>query len=190
MPRFADWQKVIVSSDKDFIQVLDKKTVLYRPTQSEVLNVPKILGKYEIHPNNFALARSLAGDKSDNLDGVPGIGLATVSKRFPFVREEKEYYIDDIINECQDNIDSSLKIFGNVLDHEKNIRSNYQIMQLSSPSISIQSKTRIKDTFENYEPLYNKTAMLSKMIHDGVGEIRLDCLEQSFKKMKSEFSSS
>ena len=189
MQIFSDWQKVVVSSDKDFFQILDKKTVLYRPTQGEVLNVPKILEKYEIHPNNFALARSLAGDKSDNLAGVPGVGLATVSKRFSFVKEEKEYYIDDILNECKSNPESSLKLYNTVLDHEKEIRSNYQIMQLAAPSLSIQSKDRIRDTFKSYEPLYNKTAMLSKMIKDGIGEIRLDCLEQLFKKMRSEFIS-
>ena len=62
---YAGWQKVIVSSDKDFIQVLDKETVLYRPTQEEVLNVNRVVDEYGIHPNNFALARAIAGDKND-----------------------------------------------------------------------------------------------------------------------------
>ena len=184
MDIFSEWQKVVVSSDKDFIQILDQKTLLYRPTQSEVLNVPKILHKYEIHPNNFALARAIVGDKSDNLDGVPGIGLVTVSKRFPFLKEEKSYFVEDILADCEENLNSKLKMYSNILENKKVIQSNYKIMQLSSPSISIQTKTKITSTFENYSPEYNKTAMLSKMIKDGIGEIRLDSLEQSFMRSK------
>ena len=44
---FEQWQKVIVSSDKDFFQLLDDNTVLYRPTQGEVLNKNNILEKYK-----------------------------------------------------------------------------------------------------------------------------------------------
>mgnify|MGYP001193330672 CR=1 FL=1 len=40
---FSDWQKVIVSSDKDFFQLLDDKTILYRPTQDQVLNKKKVI---------------------------------------------------------------------------------------------------------------------------------------------------
>ena len=189
MTQFADWQKVIVSSDKDFIQILDKKTVLFRPTQSEVLNTPKILEKYEIHPNNFALARAIVGDKSDNLAGVPGVGLATVSKRFPFLKEEKEYYIQDIIDECNNNAESKLKLYTNVAENENLIKDNYKIMQLSAPSISIQTKSKINTTFDNYVPEYNKTLMLSKMIKDGLGEIKLESLEQTFKRSKNTFFS-
>ena len=189
MTQFADWQKVIVSSDKDFIQVLDKKTVLFRPTQSEVLNTPKILEKYEIHPNNFALARAIVGDKSDNLAGVPGVGLATVSKRFPFLKEEKEYYIQDIIDECNNNAESKLKLYTNVAENENLIKDNYKIMQLSAPSISIQTKSKINTTFDNCGPEYNKTLMLSKMIKDGLGEIKLESLEQTFKRSKNTFFS-
>jgi 5'-3' exonuclease len=41
--------------------------------------------EYGIHPTNFAIARAMAGDKSDNIEGVAGIGLKTVSKNFPFL---------------------------------------------------------------------------------------------------------
>ena len=74
-PRLKQHQKVIVSSDKDFFQLCDGKTVLLRPIQKEVLNTNKILEKFDIHPTNFALSRAVAGDKSDNLPGVPGVGL-------------------------------------------------------------------------------------------------------------------
>ena len=73
---YKGWQKVIVSSDKDFFQLCDDETVVLRPIQKEVLNKNSILEKYKLHPSNFALARAIAGDKSDNLPGVQGVGLA------------------------------------------------------------------------------------------------------------------
>ena len=54
----------------------------------------------------------------------------------------------------------------NVSDNENLIKDNYKIMQLSAPSISIQTKSKINATFDNYVPEYNKTSMLSKMIKE------------------------
>ena len=82
-------EKLIVSSDKDFFQLLSKKTVLYRPIQKEVLNENSIVERFDIHPSNFAMARAIAGDKSDNIEGIEGLGLKTIAKRFPFLKEEK-----------------------------------------------------------------------------------------------------
>ena len=53
---FEDWQKVIVSSDKDFYQLLDDKTVLIRPVQKETLNKNNI---YLFDMINFQELKSL-----------------------------------------------------------------------------------------------------------------------------------
>ena len=82
MEKYKGWQKIIISSDKDFIQLCDDETVLYRPIQKVFLNSKRVLEDYDIHPVNFALARALSGDKSDNLPGVPGVGMKAGAKRF------------------------------------------------------------------------------------------------------------
>ena len=71
-----DHHKIILSSDKDFFQLLDERTVLYRPIQKEVLNRKNIVEKFDIHPTNFALARAMAGDSDDNIT----IGVARVDE--------------------------------------------------------------------------------------------------------------
>jgi len=188
LPAFREWQKVIVSSDKDFFQLLDDNTVLYRPTQGEVLNKNNIVEKYGIHPNNFALARAIAGDVSDNIDGLRGVGLSTVAKRFPFLCESEGYFVDSLINYSESQLEnSSLKIYKTVIEEVLLLKRNYEIMQLSSPSMSIQTKQRIDSVIENYNPEYNKTGLLTMMLKDGVGEIRLDSLEQTFNKIKITF---
>jgi 5'-3' exonuclease len=130
----AEHHKIILSSDKDFIQLCDDTTILYRPIQKEILNKKRILEQYEIHPTNFALARAIAGDKSDNLVGVGGAGLATVAKRFPFLSEEKSYTIKELVDYAED-VDSKLKVFKNVVEGKEIIEKNYKMMQLYSPNI-------------------------------------------------------
>ena len=185
-PKFDEWQKVIISSDKDFIQLLDEKTILYRPTQDQVLNKNKILEEYGIHPNNFALARAMVGDKSDNLDGIRGVGLATVAKRFPFFVKEEECYVEDIIEHCHSQ-ETGLKVYDRVLEEIETIKSNYKIMQLYSPTISIQGRMKINEILEAHTPEFNKTGLRKLMHQDGIGEVSLSSLFESFNRMISDF---
>ena len=181
-PGFWGWQKVIVSSDKDFFQLLDNETVLYRPTQKEILNKKNIVEKFGIHPTNFALARAIVGDKSDNLDGVPGIGLATVAKRLPFLAEEKTYGIDKVVEFCA-NANSTLKAYQNIVESEPIIKENYQLMQLYAPSISVQNKTKIKSIIKDTELTFNKTSTNGMMLEDGIGKTNWNDLYTSFRKI-------
>jgi len=189
LSNFSDWQKVIVSSDKDFIQLLNKKTILYRPTQDEILTEKVVLDRFGIHPNNFALARAMAGDKSDNLNGIPGVGLQTASKRFPFLVEEKEYFLDDLVEYSKEH-KGKLKVYDKVIEQSDLIKENYKIMQLYSPCISVQRKTLIEETINNHVPEFNKTGLRTLMIKDGVGEIVLNDLNECFNKMVSRFYTS
>jgi 5'-3' exonuclease len=168
MPDFKDWQKVIVSSDKDFYQLLEDKIIAFRPTQGEILNRNNIIEKFGIHPTNFALARAIAGDKSDNLDGIKGVGLPTIAKRLPFLSEDKAYTIDEVCEYCRLS-SSSLKAYQNIADNGDLIKENYKLMQLYSPSISIQSKEKIKYVVRNSEAFFNKTATSGMMLEDGIG---------------------
>ena len=187
-PMFNDWQKVIVSADKDFIQILDNKTLLFRPIQKEILSKNSVVEKFGIHPRNFALARAMAGDASDNLSGVPRVGLGTVAKRFPFLKQEKDYFVEDLLKESEAPENKKLKVYQNVVEHVNTIRENYNIMQLSSPQMSIQCKARIDETFEEYEPHYNQTEVRKLMIKDGVLTVNMQDLEQRFNHVITSFS--
>ena len=184
---FEDWQKVIVSADKDFIQLLDDKTILHRPIQKEYLNKNNVVEKFGIHPTNFALARAIVGDSSDNLPGVPRVGMETVSKRFSFLKEEKTYYLEHIIEEC-DKPENKQKVFSNIKENKELIENNYDIMQLSSPMLSVQAKQGIDDTFEQYKPQYNQTEIRKLMLQDGVLTVTTTDLEQRFNNIITSFS--
>jgi DNA polymerase-1 len=179
------YNKIIVSSDKDFIQLCDDSTVLYRPVQHEVLNKKKVVEEYGIHPNNFCLARAICGDKSDNLDGIDGIGLPTVAKRIPMLAEEKVYNIEDVLEYCR-GVDSKVKAYQSILEGESKIKDNYKIMQLGTPNMSVQDSMRIDAALEDSECTMNKTEIVKMMLTDGFGEGNWEDLFLSMKLIQLE----
>ena len=182
MGSLKGWQKVIVSSDKDFFQLCDEETVLFRPVQKEVLNQARISEKFGIHPTNMALARAMAGDKSDNLPGVPGAGLKSIAKRFPFLAEEKTCDLKTLFDYCE-SLDSNLKIFTGVIENKEVIEENYKIMQLYSPSISVQGKNKICYAIEEAEQQFNKTEVMKMMNEDGFGVFNWTDLFATMKRI-------
>lgn len=178
------YQKIILSSDKDFFQLLDENTVLYRPVQKEILNQRMIVERFNIHPNNFAMARAMAGDKSDNIDGLGGLGLKTVSKRFPFLKKKQEATFSDITRHCKKQLNEhAIKAYENVLSKQDILRRNYKMMQLYSPILTIDDKKIVNETLADPDNSFNKTELIKMMIKDGFGEINFIELFQHLNKI-------
>ena len=185
MPYYKGWQKIIVSNDKDFMQLCDEETVLMRPVKKELLNKTRITEQTGVHPTNMALARAIIGDVSDNLPGIKGAGFATVAKRLDFLSEEKTHTIDEVIEHCE-NSNSTLKFFSNVIEGRELVEHNYKMMQLYSPQMSIQAKTITKEAIENFEFTFNKTELIKMMNVDGFSELNLDDLTAHMNRIARE----
>ena len=79
------FKSYMVTPDKDFGQLIDENTFLYKPSRMgdgvEVLGVPEIRQRWGIEtPEQVVDVLALMGDSSDNVPGVPGIGEKTASK--------------------------------------------------------------------------------------------------------------
>ncbi len=185
MSYYKGWQKIIVSNDKDFMQLCDGETVLWRPTQGEMLNKNRIVEQLGIHPTNIAMTRAIIGDASDNLPGIKGAGFATVKKRLDFLAEERYYNIDEIIEYC-DNVPSNLSFFKKVVEDKALIEKNYKMMQLYSPQLSVQGKDHVKYAVENFECEFNKTKIIGMMKNDGLGELNWEDLKEHLNKISRE----
>ena len=176
-------EKVIISSDKDFIQKCDHETVLYRPIQKIVLNKKAVVEKYGISPSWFALARAIAGDKSDNLPGVGGVGLKTIAKRFPFFNElGRASCFYKLYTHCEENAYKA-KVYETILENKELIETNYKLMQLYAPTISSQNKEKIRTAIFKMEPEFNKTGVKKMMIEDGFGVYDWNDLFAIFRKI-------
>ena len=160
----------------------DNETVVFRPIQKEVVNQKSLVEQYGIHPQNFALARAIAGDKSDNLPGVGGVGLPTVSKRFPFLAENISFGTDSLIIHAEEN-KGNVKAYASVIEHQDLIRENYRLMQLYTPSLSVQGKKKIDYALENFEPELAKTNVKAMMIEDGFGVVNFTDLFATMNKI-------
>ena len=70
----------IVSADKDLMQLVKPGVRLYDPMKSKVLGDKEVKEKFGVAPNRVIDVQALAGDTSDNIPGVPGIGIKTAAE--------------------------------------------------------------------------------------------------------------
>ena len=70
----------VISSDKDLMQLVSTKIRLFDPMKSKVIGEKEVFDKFGVKPNQVIDVQSLAGDSSDNIPGVPGIGVKTAAE--------------------------------------------------------------------------------------------------------------
>ena len=120
---------VIMSTDKDFLQLANGRVKIWSPSKKKMYDDKSVFEEFGIFSKNFIWYRVLDGDKSDNISGVRGLGLKTIKKKLPFLADNKICNIDDIIK---------------VLPESKEIiERNYKLMQLHEVDISGNTKTKI-----------------------------------------------
>ncbi len=76
----AGAKTTIVSSDKDLLQLHGKNTRIFDPMKNKFLGMEDIKLKFGVRPEKIIDVQALAGDTSDNVPGVPGIGVKTAAE--------------------------------------------------------------------------------------------------------------
>ncbi len=71
---------VIVSSDKDLLQLVSPSVSMYDPMKQITLGAEAVQEKFGVGPDKVVDVQALAGDSVDNVPGVPGIGLKTAAQ--------------------------------------------------------------------------------------------------------------
>ncbi len=74
-----DMQALVVSSDKDLMQLMNQGVTLYDPMKNQYLNTDDVMKKFGVAPDKVIDVQALMGDSSDNIPGVPGIGAKTAA---------------------------------------------------------------------------------------------------------------
>jgi 5'-3' exonuclease len=160
-----DSQVFIMSSDKDFYQLVNERIHIWSPTKKRFYYTEDVHTEYGIYPRNFALYRALLGDKSDNIGGVDGIGEKTVQSKFNLLTEDKQVSLDDLKQYAAAQ-PPKVKIYQKFLEAEQLIERNIQLMQLSESHINTTVKLRIIDTLEQEVPRCNKIAIHKMILED------------------------
>ncbi|MDE2602821.1 MAG: DNA polymerase I [Bradyrhizobium sp.] len=70
----------IVSSDKDLMQLVTDKVVMYDTMKDRRIGIAEVIEKFGVPPEKVVEVQALAGDSTDNVPGVPGIGIKTAAQ--------------------------------------------------------------------------------------------------------------
>jgi len=70
----------IVGSDKDLMQLVNDDVRIYDPMKGRYMGAEDVIEKFGVPPNKVIDVQALAGDSSDNVPGVPGIGIKTAAQ--------------------------------------------------------------------------------------------------------------
>jgi DNA polymerase-1 len=95
----------IVSSDKDFFQLIDDNISIYAPIKKKVFTKENVVEELKVLPENYNIVKALLGDNSDNLRGIKGLGIKTI------LSEWKSFAYDPLAS-LQDVWD---KMFGTIV---------------------------------------------------------------------------
>jgi 5'-3' exonuclease len=125
----------IMSADKDFLQLVNERVRVWSPTKKKLYGQLEVLNEYGIHPKNFVLFRTLDGDESDNIDGVKGAGLKTVTKLFPTLADDKQHDLI-VLKEISEREQGRYKLYGDIVEQWELVERNFKLMQLRSPDFA------------------------------------------------------
>ena len=121
----------VISSDKDLMQLVSNKIRLYDPMKSKVIGEKEVLEKFGVKPSQVIDVQSLAGDSSDNVPGVPGIGVKTAA---------------ELINKYK-NLDTLLKKASEIPQNKRRetLMANKNKALLSRQLVTLKDDVPVKD---------------------------------------------
>jgi DNA polymerase-1 len=161
-----DSRAFIVSSDKDFIQLVSDQITVYRPIEKDFYTRDTIVEKFGVLPENFILYKVLMGDASDKIPGIKGLGVKKLMKFFPELNE-RILTLDDLI-EISTRKYKEHVIYSRVVFEEKNLRKNYKIMDLHNPMMDDLEKEYVEGLVEMDPPTLNQKPFLKFYQEDGL----------------------
>jgi DNA polymerase-1 len=153
-------RKIIVSSDKDFIHLIDENTDVYSHSTKCLINENNVKEIFGYTPKNYLTLRCFTGDRSDNITGAKNVGPKGLNKHFN-LDGDQEVTIQEIIDRSKTEVasKSKLKLFSNIVNSEEVILRNYKLMQLLDVDISGQLKSQIRSNLESAPPSLNLICM-------------------------------
>ena len=155
---------IIHSTDKDFYQLTSETVRVYNPVKKKTYDVAAILEEFGIHPNHFHFFRALDGDKSDNIDGVKGVGQASIRKYLPEVINPDAEITVDFMRQKYCDAKKLPKMIVNIMDNEEIVNRNLQLMNLHEGIMSVDSRLKVSNLFHNSSISLDKQTLTKRLI--------------------------
>ncbi len=158
--RLQDDQKIILSTDRDYYQLLDDNTLIYNPHKKTLIGKNDVKKEFFVETDNFALAKALCGDASDNIEGVKGLGYKTLVKKVPIMALNRDVTVDMVIQYARSHEDEGV-VMKRIGQSEDLIRRNWSLVYLGTPALSSNQKDSINYVLDNFEPRMSLKKLIS-----------------------------
>ncbi len=126
----------IISSDKDLMQLVSKNIRLFDPMKSKVIGKKEVEEKFGVKPEQVVDVQSLAGDSSDNIPGVPGIGIKTAAE---LIKKYKN--LDNLLDKA-DEISQKKR--------RETLIENKKSALLSRKLVTLKNDVQVEEKLENF----------------------------------------
>jgi DNA polymerase I len=155
----------IVSTDRDFYQMIDETIRVWSPIKKKMYNAETVHEEFNVTPQNYVMYRTFTGDKSDNIEGVHGIGPKTLLKHVPELSGQKEFTPDEMFKKSEQLLDES-KTYKKIIENRDIIEQNYQLMNLKLLDFSATHTSNIRRILEQPIPSLNKAEFQRLFMED------------------------
>ena len=157
----------IVSSDKDFLQLVTDKIILYRPMEKEYYTPKVVKEKFGVSPQNFILYKTLLGDNSDNIPGVKGLGVKGIFKKFPELQEQ-DLTLDNIFEISTRKFKDHV-VYSRIIQDQDKIETSYKVMDLGDPMVNKKEEEYLNDLITEKFPDFNPEMFIQFYNEDKLG---------------------
>ena len=155
----------IVSTDRDFYQLVDDKVNIWSPIKKKMYDTQMVMDEFGVHPANYVVYRSFTGDKSDNIPGVNGFGPKTILKLIPELANATEFTLDDLFDKCSKLLTETKK-YNTILENQETLEKNYQLMNLRLLDIAASHTSTIRQIIDAPVPLLNRAGFQQLFMED------------------------
>jgi DNA polymerase-1 len=159
----------IVSSDKDYLQLITEKVIVYRPIEKEYYTTDTVKEKFNVNPHNFLLYKLLMGDNSDGITGIKGLGAKKLFKLFPELATQNLSF-DDLLDIAEAKLKEHV-VYARILHDIEGLENKYRIMDLSNPMMSDKDKEYVDDFVKNYQLEFHPEEFVQMCEEDQLGNL-------------------
>tara|TARA_E500000318_G_scaffold59177_1_gene54923 strand:+ start:1829 stop:2737 length:909 start_codon:yes stop_codon:yes gene_type:complete len=160
----------IVSSDKDFFQLVNKNIEVYAPVKKKTFTVDNIVEDIKVLPENYNIVKALLGDSSDNLDGVKGLGIKTIISEWKSFAYDPLASLQDVWDHCETQMEEKKpkKIFAKIIHNWDRVLTNYKLMNLHDTVLDDREKNLILEVLKSPVPDLQTGAFLHLLDQDKI----------------------
>ena len=161
-----DEDVTILSADQDFLQLVDERITVWSPTKKKFYTPRMVMDDYGVPAHNFLMYKVLMGDKSDNIEGVKGLGPKKLPKIVPDLLTQTTLDLDFILEHAGKGEEPMHK---KIVESATQLQINEELMDLKNPPISGELKLQIARLIEAPINLLSRNDFIMMYSDDQLG---------------------